>query len=720
MSEIYGKLHTYGCVPSGNAVFTLLSGSHSAVCPGEKVPCEGFLPHFPKGMPLILRGDLNSDGVFQVDEFFLDTSPSHLSAFLRSTKTLPPRLCSPVTAKYDGRFLWSLTPSLSSQLVNDGLLSKEQADKLISLFFSCTETYRLWAKLQKADLSCLQINALFSKYGFQTKEQIVRAPYACAGLAELSLEQGDRLAMMANAKQNLAFPKFDKYCQSRMNFIIRLAAQRLEQSGDCYTPVSVLEKLLKKSSSDGVFGLIDYDLLLSAALSGSIFCPVVEEGELRVYLNVYYRKEQEVVVQLQRLSEIKLQPVATDEIDLSKYDADQQAAIAGCLGEDSITAITGGPGSGKTTVLKAVVSAVKESGLSVSLCAPTGRAAARMSESTKSPASTIHRLLGIRSIMGREPSTLYNTQNPLLSDVIVVDESSMISLELFCSLLCAIKTGGRLILVGDPNQLPSVSPGRVLADLIESAVIPVYRLQTIHRQASGSSIISNAYSILKSDAIHAEPLIEDKQFEIKSVIDADTAIGTALQIFINEYDLKDPYKLQILTTAKKGDAGKDGINRSIIEVLPGRLHSIGGFSKYDKVMTIHNCYDEESSYMNGDIGVVSDITENGLFMSGCAKKSIFVQNFHDVDYAYASTTHKAQGSEYDHVVIVLDTEFPGMLYKGLLYTAVTRAKKKVTIISVGKALEMAMQTESPMRRSGLCFRLKQRQSMSPGVENLPH
>lgn len=707
MGELYGKLHTYGCIPSGNAVFTILAGSHSSVCPGEKVSCEGFLPHFPKHTPLVVHGDFDSNRVFQITGFCFDTSPLHLSAFLRATKTLPPRLCNPVTAKYDGKFLWALTPSLSTQLVNGALLSEEQANNLISLFFSCTEIYRLWSKLQKADLSCTQINTLYSKYGFQTKEQLARAPYACAALAELSLEQSDRLAIMANMKQKLVFSKFDKYCQQRMNFIIRLAAQRLEQSGDCYTSVETLEKLLRRCSSDGVFGLIDHDLLLAAALSGSIFHPVVEEGELRIYLDVYYRKEQEVVVQLKRLTDGKLSPISVNERDLDKYDSDQRSAITGCLHTDSITAITGGPGTGKTTVLKAVVSAIKEAGLSVSLCAPTGRAAARLSEGTKNPASTIHRLLGIRSIAGREPSTLYNTQNPLASDVIVVDESSMISLELFCSLLCAIKTGGRLILVGDPNQLPSVSPGRVLADIIESKAIPVYKLQTIHRQANGSSIVSNAYNILKSDSSHIEPLVTDSQFMIERVIDADSAIKEALQIFVNEYSVKDPYKLQILTPAKKGEAGKDNLNNSIISFLPGRLHPIGGFAKYDKVMTIHNCYDAESTYMNGDIGVVSDITENGLFMSGCTKKAIFVQNMRDVDYAYASTTHKAQGSEYEHVVIVLDTEYSGMLYKGLLYTAVTRAKKKVTIISVGNALETAITRESPVRRSGLCYKLRQ-------------
>lgn len=707
MGEIYGKLHTYGCIPSGNAVFTILAGTHSSIRPGEKIPCEGFLPHFPKNIPLVLRGDMDPSGIFQVNDFCLDTSPSHLSSFLRASKTLPPRLCSPVTAKYDGRFLWALTPALSAQLVNDKLLSEEQANNLISLFFSCAEIYRLWAKLQKADLSCSQINTLYSKYGFQTKEQLLRAPYACASLAKLSLEQGDKLAVMSNMKLQQVFSKFDKCCQQRMNFIIRIAAQKLEQSGDCYTSISVLEKLLWKCSSDGAFGQIDHDLLLSAALSGSIFTPVVEDGELRIYLSAYYRKEQEVVIQLNRLLENRLKAVSVNEEELKKYDTDQKSAISGCLGDTAITAITGGPGTGKTTVLKAVVSAIKEAGLSVSLCTPTGRAAARLSESTKNPASTIHRMLGIRSIAGREPSTLYNTQNPLSSDVIVVDESSMISLELFCSLLCAIKTGGRLILVGDPNQLPSVSPGRVLADLIESKVIPVYQLKTIHRQASGSSIVSNAYNILNSDWTHIEPLIADSQFEIKRVVDSESALQKILQIFVREYDLKDPYKLQILTPAKKGEAGKDNINNSIVDLLPGRLHPIGGFAKYDKVMTIHNCYEAESTYMNGDIGTVSDITENGLFMSGCAKKSIFVQNLRDVDYAYASTTHKAQGSEYDHVIIVLDTEYLSMLYKGLLYTAVTRAKEKVTIISVGNALETAMAKESPVRRSGLCFKLRQ-------------
>lgn len=125
-------------------------------------------------------------------------------------------------------------------------------------------------------------------------------------------------------------------------------------------------------------------------------------------------------------------------------------------------------------------------------------------------------------------------------------------------------------------------------------------------------------------------------------------------------------------------------------------------------MTIHNCYDEESTYMNGDIGVISEMTESGIFLSGSTRKNTFVRNLRDVDYAYASTTHKAQGSEYDHVVIVLDTEYPGMLYKGLFYTAVTRAKKKVTLIYTNDALKIAMTHESPARKSGLLYKLKNR------------
>ena len=706
MSELYGELNTYGCISSGNAVFSILTGDHSATLPGERVPCEGMLPHFPKSTPLVLYGEMDSDGIFQVDHFCFDTTPKHLSTFLKNTKTLPPRLCNIVTAKYLGQFLWKLDTSLSEQLVNDGLLTRQQADNVISLFLSCTEIFHLWSRLQKIGLSCSQINLLYGKYGFQTASQLLRAPYACAGLAELTLEQSDQLAIMSDMKLGSAFPKYDKFCQQRMNFIIRLAARRLEEGGDCYTSLQTLEKLLIKSSSAGVFGMIDNDLLLATALSGNVFHPVIEDGELRIYLTVYYQKEQEVVSQLHRFLNTKTDPIIVEESALQKYDVDQKAAIAGCLGHSCISAITGGPGTGKTTVLKAVVSAIKDSGLSVSLCAPTGRAAARLSESTKNPASTIHRLLGIRSIAGREPSSTYNSQNPLSADVIVVDESSMISLELFCSLLCAIKNGGRLILVGDPNQLPSVSPGRILADMIDSNAIPIFRLQTIHRQATGSSIVNNAYNILQSERGHIQPLSADKQFEIERVQDSETALEYALQIFIREYDLKSPYQLQILTPTKKGIAGKDNINNSIVDFLPGRLCPKGGFSKYDKVMTIHNCYDEESSYMNGDIGVVSEISENGLFMAGCAKKGIFVKNLRDVDYAYASTTHKAQGSEYDHVVIVLDTEMPGMLYKGLLYTAVTRAKKKVTIISVRNALETAMSNESPVRRSGLRSKLQ--------------
>lgn len=708
MAEFSGKLQTYACNTDESADFTIIAHEDSTLMPGSKITCEGVLPHFMKKMPLILFGECDAYGVFKVERYCFDTSPSHLSEFLRDTKSLPVRLCNAVTAKYKGDFLWKLEDGMALQLVSDGLLSMEQAQSVISLFASCAEIYRLWKCLANMGLSCLQIDALYEKYGLQTRMQVMKNPYSCASFAGLDLEQGDRLAMLADTRSGSAFSKYTKCCDPRINFVVRLAASWVESSGDCYISLEELERILCKYTVSGILGKIDEGLLLASALSGSIFLPVIEEGELRIYLRVYYEKEKEAVAQLGRLAKTKQEAIAVQEEDMKRYDEGQKAAIYGCLGENCVTAITGGPGTGKTTVLKAVVSAILQSGHSVSLCAPTGRAAARLSESTKNPASTIHRLLGIRSIMGREPSAVYNAQHPLSSDVVIVDESSMISLELFCSLLSAIKDGGRLILVGDPNQLPSVSPGRVLADVIESGAIPVFCLKTIHRQASGSSIVDNAYRILQSGKDHIAELSSDKQFEIEYAENAEDAVSRTLQIFASEYDVKNPYQLQILTPSKKGTAGKDAINQCIVESLPGRLRPKKGFAKYDKIMTIHNCYDEESTYMNGDIGVISEMTESGIFLSGSTRKNTFVRNLRDVDYAYASTTHKAQGSEYDHVVIVLDTEYPGMLYKSLFYTAVTRAKKKVTLIYTKDALQIAMTHESPARKSGLLYKLKNR------------
>lgn len=707
MVEFCGKLHTYACSTDNSADFTVIADEHGTFMPGSRISCEGVLPHFAKKTPLVIFGDQDPSGIFRMDHFCFDTSSGHLADFLHETKTLPAGLCRKVTGKFQGEFLWKLDQRSESVLTENDMMAAEQAGNVIALFASSAAICRLWKSLLQMGLSCMQIDALYEKYGLQAQMQIRKAPYLCASFARLDLEQGDRLAVLADAYNRHTFPDYTKHCQARMDFVTRLAASLIEQSGDCYVLLSGLENALSRCSSPGLLGLMDPGLLLASALSSSFFHPVIEDGELRIYLDTYYRKEQEAVIQLRRLCETEQNPVPADPDDLKKYDDDQKKAICGCLGASCVAAITGGPGTGKTTVLKAVVSAVTNNGMSVSLCAPTGRAAARLSESTKNPASTIHRMLGIRSIAGREPAAIYNLQNPIPSDVIIVDESSMISLDLFCSLLCAVKDGGRLILVGDPDQLPSVSPGRVLEDIMKSGIVPVYRLQTIHRQAGGSSIVNNAYRILQSEKGNIPALITDRQFEIEYVADADEAVSSAVRIFTDEYDIRDPYKLQILTASRKGSAGKDQINQSIIDSLPGRLCPRKGLAKYDKIMTIHNSYDEESSYMNGDIGIISEITDDGVFLAGAARKHTFIRNFRDIDYAYASTTHKAQGSEYDHVVIVLDTEYPGMLYKGLLYTAVTRARKKVTVICVGNALDLAMSTESPERKSGLIDKLEE-------------
>lgn len=717
MVEICGKLKTYKTSSEDEASFTINVADFSSAYAGAKLYCVGNLPHFAKYTPLVLSGELNASDEFVISDYRIDTSPTSLANFLIDSKILSVKRASLVVANYSADYLFNMQDKSILHMVSDGFVSLPQAESVRAIFQEYSGIKRLWDSMQIMGLSTTQIDSLFMRYGLQTAAEVSKAPYKCGYFANLDLKTCDILAVSADSKYPYNLPLYSGNCSARMQYIIKKAAEKVEESGNCFVSTAELERILNKCSADGLFGAPDPDLLLSYALVSTVFAPIAHSDELCIYLSSYLQMEDDVALQINRLIQFEQKPLAVSDKMIKKYDDGQQDAIRGCLGTSSISIITGGPGTGKTTVLREVVNALEDSGLSVALAAPTGRAAARAKESTKHHASTLHRLLGMRVISESLPKAEFNLENPLNYDVVVVDESSMISLDLTRALLRAIKDGGRVIFVGDINQLPSVSPGRVLADLIESECIPTYRLTTVHRQKTGSSIVDNAYAVLSSTWANCENFIYDQYFRVEKLNSCEEVSARVLQLFTKQYDFRKPYNFQILCASKKGEIGKDMINQEIVSSLPGRLKGKGGYSKYDKVMTIHNNYDSETSYMNGDIGIVKEISDVGIFMTGTEKNSVLVEKMDDLDYAYASTVHKAQGSEYEHVVIVLDEEYPSLLYKGLLYTAITRAKRDVTILYIGDALHTAICKSSPIRRSGLKEKIQKRMQEKKVAEN---
>lgn len=385
--------------------------------------------------------------------------------------------------------------------------------------------------------------------------------------------------------------------------------------------------------------------------------------------------------------------------------ASQRSAIALALRE-KVLIITGGPGVGKTTIINSFLKIVRAKGVSVALCAPTGRAAKRLSETTHLQAKTIHRLLEYDA---QKHNFTRHQFNPLVTDLVIVDEASMIDIVLFYNLLKAIPNHAALILVGDVDQLPSVGPGSVLSDLIKSECIPTVRLTEIFRQAASSQIIVNAHRVNQGQLPFSNQ-DEDRKTDFY-LIQAETPekIQEKLLYVVTEriperfgfHPLRD---IQVLTPMNRGGLGARAINQFLQTALNPRgepkITRFGtAFAVGDKVMQVVNNYDKD--VFNGDIGCIKiiDLENQEVHIDFDGKMAAY--SYNDLDelmLAYATTIHKSQGSEYPCVVIPLATQHYMLLARNLLYTAITRGRKLVVLIGQMKAIAMAVKNEKTSQR----------------------
>ncbi|MBQ9538743.1 MAG: ATP-dependent RecD-like DNA helicase [Treponema sp.] len=388
----------------------------------------------------------------------------------------------------------------------------------------------------------------------------------------------------------------------------------------------------------------------------------------------------------------------------------QREAVAAAL-TGKVMVITGGPGTGKTTILKAILSIYGAITPRILLAAPTGRAAKRMSEATCREAKTIHRLLVFDV---RRGAFKKNEDDPLDCDLLVLDEVSMVDLLLFHHLLKAVPKHSKLILVGDTDQLPSVGAGRVLQDIIESGAVPVVRLNEIFRQARQSAIITNAHRIIQGQTLHFENDAGEDMFFIEKDTPEDmleTVIGLVKSRLPRKFGL-DPFTdIQVLAPMNRGNVGTAKLNEALQTALnPNGLQVSRGsrvFRVGDKVMQIRNDYDRE--VFNGDIGVITGIDAENQEVTVEIDGVGVSYDFADLDelvLAYAVSIHKAQGAEYPAVIIPLSTQHYVMLQRNLLYTGVTRGKRLVVLVGTKKALNIAIKNNKIMQRySGLARRL---------------
>ena len=465
------------------------------------------------------------------------------------------------------------------------------------------------------------------------------------------------------------------------------------------------------------------------------------EAEVQIYASTFYYMELNVAVMLRELnvkydfSETaveqrirKIEQLSELELDEMQRTAVKEAVRSGLL------VITGGPGTGKTTTINTIIQYFESEGMDIALAAPTGRAAKRMSETTGYEAKTIHRLLELSGGMDEHAGFERNEQNPLETDVIIIDEMSMVDITLMHNLLKAVVAGTRLILVGDVNQLPSVGPGCVLKDIIDSHACNVVRLNRIFRQASESDIIVNAHKINRGEPVSLDN--KSRDFFFLKRYDANVIISICIQLIrqkLPKYVNASPFDIQVLTPMRKGLLGVERLNTILQQYLnppdgkkAEREHGQTIFRVGDKVMQIKNNYQAEweirSRYnipiekglgvFNGDMGIVREINSFSETLIVEYEERRMVEypfkELDQLDLAYAITIHKSQGSEYPAVIIPLLTGPRMLMNRNLLYTAVTRARKCVTLVGDEKAFyNMEANVNEQKRYSGLRDRLEE-------------
>ena len=465
------------------------------------------------------------------------------------------------------------------------------------------------------------------------------------------------------------------------------------------------------------------------------------EAEVQIYASTFYYMELNVAVMLRELnvkydfSETaveqrirKIEQLSELELDEMQRTAVKEAVRSGLL------VITGGPGTGKTTTINTIIQYFESEGMDIALAAPTGRAAKRMSETTGYEAKTIHRLLELSGGMDEHAGFERNEQNPLETDVIIIDEMSMVDITLMHNLLKAVVAGTRLILVGDVNQLPSVGPGCVLKDIIDSHACNVVRLNRIFRQASESDIIVNAHKINRGEPVSLDN--KSRDFFFLKRYDANVIISICIQLIrqkLPKYVNASPFDIQVLTPMRKGLLGVERLNTILQQYLnppdgkkAEREHGQTIFRVGDKVMQIKNNYQAEweirSRYnipiekglgvFNGDMGIVREINSFSETLTVEYEERRMVEypfkELDQLDLAYAITIHKSQGSEYPAVIIPLLTGPRMLMNCNLLYTAVTRARKCVTLVGDEKAFyNMEANVNEQKRYSGLRDRLEE-------------
>lgn len=633
------------------------------------------------------------------------TEISGIEKFLASgaINGIGPAMAKKIVAEFGEKTLEIIAKSPNELLKVPGI-GKKTAEKISTSYLEQSELTEIMVWLENHGISNTYAGKIFAKYGSFAidimEKDIYRLFQDIEGIGFLT---ADKLAF------NLGIQREDK---RRIISGIDYALIQLCNNGHCCIPeMALVDKTAKILQ---VNNQIIFTILKERIDNGSLNTEVVG-GETLIYPPYLYYAEKKVAMRLLQLQQAT-EPLSEDNLSLfiKVWEKDnqiqlaqkQKEAIKACL-HHGVLVLTGGPGTGKTTVIKGILSILKAQGLKIRLAAPTGRAAKRLSETTGQKALTIHRLLEANNLAQDDNLQLgfsKDIDDQLDADVIILDEVSMVDIVLMHHFLNAVPDGCRIILVGDTDQLPAVGPGSVLKDIIRSQKIPAIRLDEIFRQAQTSMIIQNAHII---NAGRLPDLRKQYSDFVFYELNDDTSITQKILDLCTKdlphegFDvLKD---VQVLSPMHRFLCGVENLNLMLQERLNPKKnqdelkYSSQTFRVGDKVMHIRNNY--QKNVFNGDIGFIQDINNEKLTVDYFDHIVTYEKNeLNELTLAYASSVHKSQGSEYKVVIIPLSTSHYIMLQRNLLYTAITRAKQKVIIIGSKKALMTAIQSNRTQKR----------------------
>ena len=659
----------------------------------ELVPVTGNLLDVNVGSVLLVEGNWKIDARYGrqfIAEKWEETLPATvygIEKYLGSglIKGIGPKYAKKIVQEF-GTDTISVIEDNIEQLLNVGGIGRKRVEMIRESWEKQKEVKNIMLFLQENGINTSFAAKIYAHYGNKSIEKVKENPFCLADdIWGIGFKTADIIAQKLGV---------DKQAYIRLRSGIMYTLGELAGDGHVYAGK---EQLFLKAAA-----------LLDAEEEYIIMTTdqMVKDGDLileedAIYLPPFYYAEIGTASKLARLAEkpqdsvslTKCQDVFTDigsiedklniKYDPLQADAIKQASVS------KVMVLTGGPGTGKTTVTKGIIAMYQEQGFKILLAAPTGRAAKRMTEATGIEAKTIHRLLECKPPEGYQK----NNENPLEGDVLVVDECSMIDILLMNSLLKAVPENIRLVFAGDINQLPSVGPGNVLRDIIDSGRFPVIRLNKIFRQAQSSRIIMNSHRINAGTM----PDISNGRNTDFFFIQKETPEQAAEEIVtLVKYNLPKYYKIpasqiQVLAPLQRGTAGASNLNIVLQEALnpsgAGIRRSGYIFRQNDKVMQIKNNYDKE--VFNGDIGIIErvNLEERTLIIDFDGRHIEYEDmELDEIVLAYATTIHKAQGSEYPVVVMPLLMEHYVMLQRNLVYTGITRAKKILVIVGTKKAL----------------------------------